>query len=308
MHEYAAAASATEDATRWLILTLDECRRSGALFIQALCNKDLVAELLTNDDFEGAIETGLIAGRGMVVSRALAPLNRDNFDGQGIDLTSEFKKLSTDQRHLGDTFSMLLGVVPSALRIVSMSHSDPIAAIAAARRVASVCRQLSEDTVADQDLWRTAADLFERSSVENANAKQILAPVQAIEGSEERAVVLKVLATLLASWHAAPDEAIHFQLQCIDVLEKWFNEAESVKRRILLPYIESFWQYASREARFAFRSPDLTVSSIEAAMTVPENMRIHAILCAAASGFHIRGLADVLHRLRPTSANRTDAS
>jgi hypothetical protein len=62
------------------------------------------------------------------------------------------------------------------------------------------------------------------------------------------------------------------------------------------------------ETRFEFRSPDLTVAAIQAAMTVPEAKRVQAILTAAASGFRIRGLVEELHTLRKAASDETPTS
>jgi hypothetical protein len=67
----------------------------------------------------------------------------------------------------------------------------------------------------------------------------------------------------------------------------------------------AFWQRAAKESRFAFRSPDLAVAAIEAAVKVPDAKRVQAILMAAASGFRIRGLQDVLDSLRKTLDDMT---
>src|SRR5262249_8684766 len=77
MREYAAAASASEGTAYWMKLAIEESRRLGAVFIQALCNRDAAAELVIGGSFEDAVESGVFAGRGMVVQRAIGPLTRE---------------------------------------------------------------------------------------------------------------------------------------------------------------------------------------------------------------------------------------
>ena len=298
MREYAVAASATEEAAYWMKLAVEESRRAGASFIQVVSYRDVVPELLTRGCFEHAIESGVFAGRGMLASRAVGPVTRENFDGAGVDVTAEFRKLPEDKRHQGDYFSLIIALVPAAIWVVRLSLTDPGAAVSAGRRVAAACRQLSQDQWGDRDLWQTAAELFELSSVERTNAEQILARVRRIEGRDEGRTALRVLGYMLATWHACADEAIHCQLGCIDVLLQWFGPEEPAHHIILAPYVESYWRRATGECRFEFRSPDHTIAAIEAAATAPESKRVQAILSAAAGGFRIRGLGDVLRRLR----------
>jgi hypothetical protein len=298
MHEYAAATSATEGATYWMKRAMEESRRAGAVFIQAITSIDAAAELLINGSYEDAIEAGIMAGRGIAVHRAIEALTRENFDGLGIDLAAEFQKLPINKREQGDYFSLMTVLIPAAMCIVRLSLTDPDAAASAGRRVSAACRQLSDDEWGDRQLWGIAAEFFELSSKELANAEQILARVRAIRSEDERRTGLGVLGYLLATWHASPEEAIHYQLACISFLLEWVKNREVVHRLILMPYVESFWQRAAKESRFAFRSPDLAVAAIEAAVRVPEAKRVQAILMAAASGFRIRGLQDVLHTLQ----------
>src|SRR5262249_26345189 len=203
-------------------------------------------------------------------------------------------KLPADKRQQGDRFSLISAILPAAIWIVRLSITDSSAAVSAGLRVAAACRQLSDDEWGDQLLWRTAAELFELSSVERTNAEQILAHVRAIEGQDEGTAALRVIGHMLATWHATPEEGIHYQLACIDLLLQWFGAKESVHRLILVSYFESYWRNAIQQCRFAFRSPDLIVAAIEAAMTAPVAKRDQAILSAAARGFRYRGLQEVL--------------
>jgi hypothetical protein len=213
----------------------------------------------------------------------------------------EFRKLPENQRQNGDYFSLICGLIPAAIWIVRLSLTDSIAAISACRRVAAICRQISDDEWADRGLWRTTAEFFELSSADCTNAQQLFARVRQDEGKTAQ----QILGYVLATWHAGPEEAIHCQLACIDVLLRLFSRTESVRDLILVPYIESYWRHAAQECRFAFRSHDLTVAAIEAAVTVPKAKRIQAILVAAASGFRIRGLEGELCKLRKALSEAT---
>jgi len=295
MAEYASRARADEDSAYWMQRASEEARQSKALFIQVICKKDAIADLLTRGRFEDAIEAGVFAGRGMVLPRTSGP---ENFGGLGVDHTAEFKKLSPEKRRQGDAFSVVAVMIPTAFWIVRMSLRDPAGAISAGLRVAAICRQLSEDDWGDQDLWRTTAEFFEMMSVEQANSGQILEQTKKMKRQDERGLALRVLGTILATWHASTEEAIHCQLACIEVLLKWFAPRETVHRLILLPYVQSFWQRAAQECRFTFRTPDLTVAAIQAACALPEANQVAAILIAASEGFAMRGLGDVVRNLR----------
>jgi len=242
-------------------------------------------------------------GRGMLVHREIRPMTRENFLGLGIDMTAEFRKLPEEKRYQGDYFSLITVLIPAAIWIVRLSLTDPSAAIAGGLEIASACRQLADDEWGDKELWCTAADLYEATSVERTNVEQILTRVRTLQGPSEGSDAVRVLGYILATWHAGTDEAIQLQLASIDLLLKWFSQTESVRRLILVPYIESYWRKAARESRFTFRSPDLTVSAIEATLTVPEPRRVQAILCAAAGGFHVGRFSDILRRLRRTLAD-----
>jgi hypothetical protein len=298
---YGAAAGAGEQAAHWMRLATEESRRVGASFIQVASGADGVATMLSGGLFEEAVETGIFVGRGMVAQRAVASEDRSNFEGVGVDLLAEFRKLPEDQRRLGDRFSLLSGVLPAAMALVQLSLAEPTVAAGAGQRLVAIFRDLAADEFGDSEMWRTVAQLFELTSVESTSARHVVTPIQSIEGKDERAIALKVLGNLLATWHASPEEAIRFQLSIIEVLFRWFPAGEPIRRCVLTPYVEAYWRHTSRERRFAFRAPALTVASIEAASAAPEPERICAVLSAAGNGLLVRGAQEVLQRLRAAS-------
>ena len=199
---------------------------------------------------------------------------------------------------MADCFGLIGALIPAGLALVRLSLTDPGAAASAGRRVAVLCREMAGDEWGDRELWTLAAGLFEASSVEGANANRIVALTESVEGDSERAVAIRLLAHVLATWHASPEEAIRCQLGMIELLLRWFNPGGSVHRLLLMPYIEAFWRYNARERRFAFRAPDLVIAAVESASAEPEADRIAAVLSAAANGFHLKGAHQILQRLR----------
>lgn len=193
MGSYASAAGASEEAARWMKLAIDESRRVGALFIQVASGTDAVAALLAGGRFVDAVEAGGFVGRGMVVDCAVAARDRGNFEGVGIDLTAEFRKLPEGQRRLGDQFALISGVLPVAIALVRLPLADPSGAVDAGQRVAALCRELAEDESGDRELWQTAAELFESASVASTSARLIVALLRTIGGEGERATALRVL-------------------------------------------------------------------------------------------------------------------
>lgn len=298
MGAYAAAAGAGEDATAWMSAAVEEARRTGSSYILTAAGGDAAAQLLAAGRFEDAVETGVSANRGMVVHHALKTAASQNPDGDGVDLIAEFRRLGEEQRRMADCFGLIGTLIPAGLALVRLSLTDPGAAASAGRRVAALCRGLAGDEWGDRELWSLAAGLVEASSVEGANANRIVALTDPIEGDSERAVAIRLLAHVLATWHASPEEAIRCQLGMIELLLRWFKPGGSVHRLLLMPYIAAFWRYNARERRFAFRAPDLVIAAVESAAAEPEADRIAAVLSAAANGFRLKGAHQILQRLR----------
>lgn len=294
---YAVAAGAGDESTHWMKVSIEESRKVGASFIQIASGDAAIAELLVAGQFEDAIETGLLVGRGRLVHSTMGPTDRFTFEGRGIDLTAEFRKLTEQQRRLGDVFALIAGAVPAALVVVRLSLADIPAAIDAAKRVIALCRQLADDEWGDRELWQLAADMVGLVSQSCMNTRSIMARIDSIQGTDERATALRVLGYLLATWPANLDEALRNQLSVIEVLLRWFPVGESIHRRILTPYVEAYWRHAAQERRFLLRAPDFTVGQIEEAMIAPETDRLRAVLSAAANGFRIGGAHGVLQKL-----------
>jgi hypothetical protein len=298
MGSFAAITGDSDEAAYWMRLAGEESRRIGASFLQIASGKAAIGEMVATNQFEDAVETGLFVGRGLVVDRAVMSAGDADFAGIGVDISAEFRKLPEDKRRLGDYFALISGALPTAIGLIRLSLSDPEKALVAGQQVAALCRQLTEDEWGDHELWRTAAQLFESSSVANTNAHQIIERARAILGNDERAIALRVLGHVLATWHASPDQAILCQLSVMELLLKWFRSGEPIRHRVVIPCIESYWQHAAREQPFAFRVPGLTIPSIEAAAATPEDARIPAILSAVANGLGVPGAYEILQRIR----------
>ena len=301
MWSYAATAGLSEEAAHWMRTLIEESRRADTPFILCAAGPDAVAEVLADGRFEDAVEVGIFTGRGMMVSHAAGPKDRATFEGRGVDLRGEFRKLPEDQRRLGDQHALISGPLPAAVALARLALTDPGKAASAGRRVAALCRQQAEDEWGDQELWGTAAELFDLSSAANPDASRITDCGRAVEGDGARAVALRVLSYILGAWHATPEQAIAYHLGVIEALLRWYPPTGGVRRRLLTPYLTEFWQRAARDQRFAFRAPSLTAAAIESAAGGPERDRIRAVLAAAAGGFRIRGAHEVLDRLRAPS-------
>ena len=161
---------------------------------------------------------------------------------------------------------------------------------------------IEREMMGDQELWKIASDLFESAGVERTNAQVILDRIAGIEGESTGRKALRVLGHILATWHATPDEAIHHQLACIEFLLVSYKSDETMHRLIVRPYFEDYWRHMVAECRFAFRAPDLVRDAIHEALRFPEKHRTEKILCAAAGGFQLRGLNEVVNRLRGSTA------
>jgi hypothetical protein len=302
MQSYATAARADDESAYWMRMAVEESRRTGVAAVQVASGKAALAEMLVAGQFEGAVEVGLFVGRGGVANLARDKQTRETFEGVGVDLLSEYRKLSDDERRKGDRFALISGVIPTAMALVRLSLCDTTAAVSAGQRIVAMCRELALDQWGDRELWNTAAEFFALSSVENTNASSVVAVIERIKGDSEREVALRILGYILCSWHASPGEAIGFHLGMSETLLRWFSPGEAVYRLVLMPFIECYWRYTAEQRRFALRGPDIVISALDSASQAPERERVYAVLSAAAGGFRVRGASEVLQKLRAASS------
>lgn len=278
MQAYASASGQLAEADHWMRFAITESRRVGASFIQAATAIDAAAIMLANDKIEDAVEMGVFAGRGTLVQHAIKMRDGVNSEGLGVDIMTEFRLLPEEQRHLGDRFAVISGLLPAAMALARLSLTDTPAAAATAKRVAGLCRELAVDEYGDKILWQTVAELFELAAGANRNPSPIISHIRTIQGNGEREISLRILGHVLATAHASPEEALSYQLAMIETLVRWYSNREGVQKLVLVPYIESFWRHAIHNCRFAFRAPNLAVAEIESALNAPESERIYALL------------------------------
>lgn len=302
LQDYGVAAQQDDEAAHWMRMAIEESRRTGAVTIQISSGSAAVSHLLATDEFEDAVEMGVFVGRGLVVSHAQGPKPRETFEGVGMDVAAEYRRLPEDQRRLGDQFALITGIIPTAMAVVRLSLADPPAAVSAGRRIAAMCRALAADPLGDQELWRTAEEMFTLSSVDRTNTTGIADRIKAIEGDNERAAAIRILGYLLCSWHAGPSEAIAAHLGMSETLLRWFSPGNATYRLVVMPYFESYWLSTAERRRAAITAPDMVYAALASASHGPQRERVYAILSAASLGFRIRGASDVLQRLRQASA------
>ena len=298
MASYANASRSPDESIYWAKLAIDEARRVGASTIQVANGDAIITGMLETKQFEDALETGLFSGRGMVAYRGLKSRGVEIYEGTGYDLNAEFDKLSETDRQLGDLLAFVNGVLPIAIALVRISTTDSEYAVRVGLRVAAMCREIAENNPGDQELWLTTAELFATTSVSRTNTSQILSVVETVAGQDERSIALGVLSRLLATWHASPHDAIQLQLSIIEVLFRWYPIVNPLNLQVIVPYFMAYWLHSVQHCRFAFRTPDLTSSAIEAAQDIPEINRIHAVLTAIVNGCSIRGATDILDRIK----------
>ena len=69
-------------------------------------------------------------------------------------------------------------------------------------------------------------------------------------------------------------------------------------RLVFRPYIEDYWQHMAAECRFAFTSPDLVLGGLNEALNSPEEHRVERIFVQQLADSEIRGLVEIVNRLR----------
>jgi hypothetical protein len=287
---YARAAGHSKSADEWLERAGEELEDLPLTHVTAMVRQEMLPQMLASDRFGDAFQAGL---EGTLASVALKEYATQNGAPPAVPhetpLATLVDKLTDDGKRLAQRFTLITTAVPALLRVATIALKDTDLARNEARKLGSLCRQMSHGSV-EPKYWDGAATIYE-AVADDEDTQAILELAHTFDS--ETWQELRVMGYLAISVTGSLEAAYGTQLASIQVLMSWYPDDSSTYAKVLLPFVEQFWLESFRRQRFSFRSPSVVEPALQEVQDAAPELRVREILKALRPAFRVRGLSDV---------------
>ena len=285
---YAEAVGKDKQAAAWALRGIDIARETNQLFALPVLSENAVPQLLLDNRYAEVFELALEAGT------ILVSINRHRQDG-GDSLDFNFNPAAflgenpIQLQQQAEHYSARLALLPIAFRLGMLAVVQPDVAHEHCITVATLCCQISEKAI--EQSWLVAADLFEKTYSAKASFKELINLGNTFVSQEEN-VFLEVLWS--ASYLGASlqsdvklEDALITHLYVVRRMYLSLKPPSQIYRRIILPFVETYWRVKFEKMRFRFRSPLMIEGELAKALTLPADKQAQAIFNALSFGLGV---------------------
>lgn len=283
---FAEAISNDEQATAWTVRGREILAESNQqpMALPMLNIYSIPGLLLDNryaEAFDLALETG-----GILVTIKQQPLSGREPLQSDIDVEGILGPKPSNLWNQAEDIAATMGLLPIAFRLSTLAICQPELAYVQLVEIATKCRHTSEISVAPQ-LWTTAAELLEQIYLREASQKELIQRSNAFSGTG--ASVLWAIGYLCSSFQKdfTLQNSLRAHLYITHSVYNLFRKTPIIYRRIVLPFISTYWTTTFDKMRFRFNSPQLIERELSEAQNIPEERRAQTILRTVAYGLGV---------------------
>jgi len=290
MSEFASFASATkndERAAYWAERSLDMARSRGQSHAIALLINDLVPHLLGNNEYAQVLDMALECSSAGVASTKLTKENKFSVE-MSIDIPAVLGPKPSDLWSQAEQESALVGLLPTAFRILTVALDDLPLAKKHSEEVAAICRQVSS-TASSQGFWLLSSDIFSASFSESIRGEDLVK--KGNDTKKQGHDIFAVVSYMFTSMKGGYDikHCVRAQLAAMPYVHHTLSKhLPSIYRLIVLPFISRYWLERVQQGRFLFSSPNIVEQSLKESDNVPETYRAQYILREVIRGLRMR--------------------
>jgi ribosomal protein L22 len=284
---FASATKNDERAAYWAEKGLDMARSRGQSHAVALLINDLVPHLLRENKYGQVLDMALESSSAAIASMKLRKEGKFSLE-MSIDIPTILGPKPSDLWSQAECESALMGLLPTAFRILTVALEDPTLAKSHSEEVASICRQVSS-TASSPDFWLLSAEIFSSSFSEVIRGEDLVK--KGNEAKKQGHDILAVVSYMFTSMKGGYDirYCVHAQLAAMPYVHHILSKhLPSIYRLIVLPFISRYWLERVQQGRFLFSSPNIVEQSLRESDNIPEAYRAQYILREVIRGLRMR--------------------
>jgi hypothetical protein len=282
-----AEAVGNDDRCRyWALAGLEIAHRSGLSESIGTLGSRALPTFVVEDRLDEAVDLALefcAAAEAIKVWRDQGK----HFLKERISLLDALGQKPNEHWNLAEFWAIQQGVIPCLFRIGTVALSDHDRAMSLCDQLAATCERQAQHASNDA-LWRTVRDMLR--NIADPATGHLTIHERGNEGARTNNDFLYVLGYLGVC--LKPDApligcAIN-QVMVMAYVSRSVPINSGVYRRVILPFIEGFWQKALEQQRFRFTTPRLIADTFADAVKKPPQERAAAILRVIMPGLGTR--------------------
>ena len=283
---FAEATGRDERSDIWTLRGIDAAQGSIQRPLFAKLSLDLIPYLLQENRFEETVHTSVDASHILTVLEEQIKANKNPFTPD-FDVDELLDSIPQEMVAKAEYNAVKVGLIPIAFHISIIAIDQFNQAQSYAAQIASLCRQIST-TATDQQLWTIAAELFEQIFLRNSSGDKIIHYSNTIDPDKYYALqtIGYIGATLQED--VSLKNALWADFHTLPSVHDLFKPPSATYRRIVIPFVVSYWTAKFEKMRFRFRSPALVEKGLSEAQNKPETQRVQSILKTIAFGLDIK--------------------
>ena len=285
--ELADAAGNLERAEHWAFKGIEAARTADLPVVVDVLSLQVVPLLILRGRYAEAIDLSVEAA-----TITTAGQKRGKRKGlllkAGFDVAAALGPKPGNEWNEAERNSITFGLFPVACHLATELLEGSEEAVDHARDAVAACRQLSQ-TASHTDLWRKSAEVVERSFVAGMSSRPLFDLVGQLDDQTYGWLRTVGNVGVTAQEDCPLPDACRLQVAILSVAQSNLGRLSKISyKKILLPWVVSFWQKRFHGERFRFKAPSAVASRLKAAVEQDEDSRAQAILRAVAEGLGVR--------------------
>ena len=301
--KFAKAVGNNEKAAAWALRGINDARETNQNGVLAVLSIDAIPHLLLDNHYAETLDFAVDAGATLVAGDQMIKAGQQK-SGFELNVEKILGNKPNEQWRKAEYFAALMGLLPSVLRIGTISTYSSKLAHKQLKEVATICRQISI-TAVDRHLWILASEFLEQIYSEEVSYDEILRRSNKLDPQNEAVIlVIGYISTTLKD-DISPDKAILLHLEIAHFLYGDFKKvSDTAYRQIAIPFFLNYWKriLLLKPSIFSFNQLiNLTINRVDQFL---EAEQIQLILVTIACSLNVK-LPSYLRRWIMESAPET---
>ena len=298
LSNFAEAVGNDQKVAYWGLKGIDNYRANGkkAGFPTLCCN--VTPKLLLDDKYIETVDLSLDAGAILVAHEKLLQTTSNVFSIDNVDVDEILGAKSNNIWRRVENYAAHFSLVPIAFHLCTLMLSQSEIIETRAKEVVDICRQVNV-TATDRYLWTSAAELFEILYRQDISVRELIDRSNIFA---EEYDMLWAIGYLISSVLKTTTlrNALKAQFHLTKSLyAKDFKPTSTTYRRLILPFLQTYWTTTFNKMRFQFRTPRLIEERLAEVENIPEAQRAQSIFKIISLGLDVN-LSDELKQWNST--------
>lgn len=273
--QFAEAIGNDERAATWALKGMDMARTANQYLAFPSLSINAIPHLLLDNRYAEVLDLAVEAGT-ILMANVLHTQSGGNPLDSNLDVAGILGSHPNEMWRQAERNAFIMGLLPITFCLSTVAIRQPEIARRLAADVAGLCREISE-TSDEQTHWITAAEIIEQIHLQQVSCNELIHRYQTLNSQSN---VLQAIGYLAATLQEGTTLAktLEVHLAIMPLVYGLLKPGSTIYRRIILPFITTYWKKAFEQVYFRFNSPQLVSQMFFQAQNLCEEQQAQLIL------------------------------